>query len=53
MRGPSDGVLAAVHLDYSSGGLITALGAWEPPRGRSNGQASLWLGIGAAQKGAG
>ena len=27
MRGPSDGVLAAVHLDYSSGGLITALGA--------------------------
>jgi hypothetical protein len=30
MQGPSGWGLAAVHL---SGGLITALGLWEPPRG--------------------
>jgi hypothetical protein len=35
-------------------GQITALGPWEPPRGRSHGQSSLLVRpIGAAQKGAG
>src|SRR6266478_5590567 len=40
MQAPLGWGAAVVHLDHSAG-LITALGPWEPPRGRSNGQPSL------------